>query len=104
MAIITQYPLVTPAKGDYIVGSQLSTTGKQVNPTKNFTVANVVKIGLNTIPAYDDNAAAVIQNMVYGWKGGPYPGVVRDIGTFIQGNVVVNPDKHLFPFKINAFK
>jgi|TARA_R100001163_G_C5038182_1_gene176933 hypothetical protein len=66
MAIITQYPLVTPAKGDYIVGSQLSTTGKQVNPTKNFTVANVVKIGLNTIPAYDDNAAAIAGGLAAG--------------------------------------
>ena len=44
MAIITQYPLVDPAKEDYLVGSQISTTGIQTNPTKNFTVNNILSL------------------------------------------------------------
>ena len=59
MAIITSYPLVQPAKGDYLTGSKIDNTGVQVNPTKNFTVESVVNVVLSSLPQYDDNAAAV---------------------------------------------
>ena len=59
MAIVTSYPLVQPAKGDYLTGSKIDNTGVQVNPTKNFTVESVVNVVLSSLPQYDDNAAAV---------------------------------------------
>lgn len=59
MAIITSYPVVQPAKGDYLTGSKIDNTGVQVNPTKNFTVESVVNVVLSSLPKYDDNAAAV---------------------------------------------
>jgi hypothetical protein len=59
MAIITSYPVVQPAKGDYLTGSKIDNTGVQVNPTKNFTVESVVNVVLSSLPQYDDNAAAV---------------------------------------------
>ena len=46
MARIIAYPQVTPAKDDYLVGTQKSTSGNQTNPTKNFTVDDVVTTGL----------------------------------------------------------
>ena len=58
MAIITSYPVVQPAKGDYLTGSKIDNTGVQVNPTKNFTVESVVNVVLSSLPQYDDNAAA----------------------------------------------
>lgn len=59
MAIITSYPVVQPAKGDYLTGSKIDNTGVQVNPTKNFTVESVVNVVLSSLPQYDDNVAAV---------------------------------------------
>ena len=59
MAIITSYPVVQPARGDYLTGSKIDNTGVQVNPTKNFTVESVVNVVLSSLPKYDDNAAAV---------------------------------------------
>ena len=59
MAIITTYPLAQPVEGDYLVGSKISNTGTQINPTKNFTVQSVVNVVLSSLPQYDDNAAAV---------------------------------------------
>ena len=59
MAIITSYPVVQPAKGDYLTGSKIDNTGVQVNPTKNFTVESVVNVVLSSLSQYDDNAAAV---------------------------------------------
>ena len=46
MARIIASPQVTPAKDDYLVGTQKSTSGNQTNPTKNFTVDDVVTAGL----------------------------------------------------------
>ena len=47
MAIITTYPVDPfPATGDYLVGSKITNTGAQINPTKNFTVGSVVEAGL----------------------------------------------------------
>ncbi len=59
MAIITTYPLAEPRNEDYLVGSKISNTGTQINPTKNFTVESVVKVVFSSLPKYDDNAAAV---------------------------------------------
>ena len=46
MAIISAYPVGTPAAGDYLVGSDITTTGTQLNPTKNFVISQVVATGL----------------------------------------------------------
>ncbi len=47
MAIITTYPVdPSPATGDYLVGSKITNTGAQINPTKNFTIGSVVEAGL----------------------------------------------------------
>ena len=46
MARIISYPSVTPVVGDYLVGTQKTTSGNQTNPTKNFTVGDVVNAGL----------------------------------------------------------
>lgn len=46
MAIISAYPVGTPASGDYLVGSDITTAGTQINPTKNFVISDVVATGL----------------------------------------------------------
>jgi len=46
MAIISAYPVGTPAAGDYLVGSDITTAGTQINPTKNFVLSDVVATGL----------------------------------------------------------
>ena len=46
MAQIISYPLATPVSTDYVIGTQKSTTGAPINPTKNFTVDSVVSAGL----------------------------------------------------------
>ena len=46
MAIISAYPVGTPASGDYLVGSDITTAGTQINPTKNFVISEVVATGL----------------------------------------------------------
>ena len=46
MAIISAYPVGTPAAGDYLVGSDITTTGTQLNPTKNFVISQVVATGI----------------------------------------------------------
>ena len=46
MAIISAYPVGTPAAGDYLVGSDITTAGTQLNPTKNFVISQVVATGL----------------------------------------------------------
>jgi hypothetical protein len=66
MAIITTYPLATPVKTDYIVGSKLTTVGSQINPTKNFTVESVVSVVLSSLPKYDDNTSALAAGLSSG--------------------------------------
>lgn len=46
MARIIAYPEVVPSVDDYLVGTQKTTSGNQTNPTKNFTVKDVVNAGL----------------------------------------------------------
>ena len=46
MAIISAYPVGTPAAGDYLVGSDITTAGTQINPTKNFVLSDVIATGL----------------------------------------------------------
>mgnify|MGYP003140057902 CR=1 FL=1 len=47
MARITSYPSVIPTTSDLVVGTQITNGGtNQTNPTKNFTVGNIVKAGL----------------------------------------------------------
>ena len=46
MAIISAYPVGTPAAGDYLVGSDITTAGTQFNPTKNFVISDVIATGL----------------------------------------------------------
>ena len=49
MAIISAYPVGTPAAGDYLVGSDITTAGTQINPTKNFVISEVVDTGLGYV-------------------------------------------------------
>jgi len=49
MAIISAYPVGTPAAGDYLVGSDITTAGTQINPTKNFVLSDVVATGLGYV-------------------------------------------------------
>jgi len=46
MAQIVSYPTATPASADYLIGSQKTTTGAPINPTKKFTLSSVVQAGL----------------------------------------------------------
>jgi len=61
MAIITTYPVdPSPATGDYLVGSKITSAGAQINPTKNFTIGSVVEAGLG----YTQYTCLVSQNGV----------------------------------------
>jgi hypothetical protein len=46
MAQIISYPVATPASADYLVGSQTTTSGAPINPTKKFLLSAVVEAGL----------------------------------------------------------
>jgi len=46
MAQIISYPTATPASADYLVGSQKTTSGAPINPTKKFLLSSVVQVGL----------------------------------------------------------
>tara|TARA_R100001530_G_C4255715_1_gene139094 strand:+ start:61 stop:525 length:465 start_codon:yes stop_codon:yes gene_type:complete len=46
MAQIISYPTATPASADYLVGSQKTTSGAPINPTKKFLLSSVVEAGL----------------------------------------------------------
>jgi len=46
MAQIISYPTATPASADYLVGSQKTTSGAPINPTKKFLLSAVVEAGL----------------------------------------------------------
>ena len=66
MAIISSYPLATPDVDDYVVGTKLQTQGSNINPTKNFTIRQVVEVGVAGIPKAVDNADALAQGLVAG--------------------------------------
>tara|TARA_R100001086_G_scaffold22244_1_gene10706 strand:- start:213 stop:503 length:291 start_codon:yes stop_codon:yes gene_type:complete len=66
MAIISSYPLATPDVDDYVVGTKLQTQGQNINPTKNFTIREVVETGIAGIPKATDNADALVQGLVAG--------------------------------------
>ena len=66
MAIISSYPLATPDVDDYVVGTKLQTQGSNINPTKNFTIRQVVEVGVGTSPKANDNADAVAQGLTPG--------------------------------------
>ena len=72
MAIITTYPLdASPVAGDYLVGSKITNTGGQLNPTKNFTIGSVVEAGLG----YTVYTALVTQT-----------GAVAPVATILKNN------------------
>ena len=66
MAIISSYPLATPDVDDYVVGTKLQTQGQNINPTKNFTIRQVVETGVAGIPKATDNVDALAQGLVAG--------------------------------------
>ena len=66
MAIISSYPLATPDVDDYVVGTKLQTQGANINPTKNFTIREVVEVGVGTSPKAVDNADALAQGLTPG--------------------------------------
>ena len=41
MAIISTYPTAIATSNDLLVGTQVSTAGTQINPTKNFTIDSI---------------------------------------------------------------
>ena len=63
MAIISSYPLATPHVDDYVVGTKLQTQGANINPTKNFTIKEVVEVGVASIPKAADNADAIAKGI-----------------------------------------
>ena len=66
MAIISSYPLATPDVDDYVVGTKLQTQGANINPTKNFTIREVVEVGVAGIPQAADNADAIAKGITVG--------------------------------------
>lgn len=66
MAIISSYPVQQAKPKDYLTGTSTGNVGTQINQTKNFVVQQVVEIGLGTIPAYQDNVAALAGGLVPG--------------------------------------
>ena len=44
MAKIISYPQATPTKNDFLIGSQKSSSGTQINPTKNFKVEDILEL------------------------------------------------------------
>jgi len=66
MAIISSYPLATPHVDDYVVGTKLQTQGANINPTKNFTIREVVEVAIGSAPKAVDNADALAQGLTPG--------------------------------------
>mgnify|MGYP003124987816 CR=1 FL=1 len=66
MAIISSYPLATPDVDDYVVGTKLQTQGQNINPTKNFTIRQVVETGVSNIPKAKDNVDALALGLTVG--------------------------------------
>mgnify|MGYP003651299763 CR=1 FL=1 len=75
MAKISSYAnVVEPIVTDRLIGTEISAPGGVSNPTKNFVIQDVINLSLkngifaspNNIPAYDDNAAAVLGGLVNG--------------------------------------
>jgi hypothetical protein len=87
MAIISAYPVGTPAAGDYLVGSDITTAGTQINPTKNFVLSDVVATGLG----YTSYNALLTQN-------GVLAPVIADLKNDTGATMVwtrVNPGEYL---------
>ena len=63
---IRDSPLAAPSVDDYVVGTKLQTDGVNINPTKNFTIREVVEVGVAGIPKAIDNADALAQGLVVG--------------------------------------
>ena len=86
MARIIAYPQVTPAKDDYLIGTQKSTSGNQTNPTKNFTVDAVVQAGVGyteyTALLTQAGAAAPVATVLKNNTGYTYTWARTGAGTY----------------------
>ena len=86
MARIIAYPQVTPAKDDYLVGTQKSTSGTQKNLTKNFTVDAVVQAGVGytayTALLTQAGAAAPVATVLKNNTGYTYTWARTGAGTY----------------------
>ena len=104
MARIIAYPSVTPVVGDCLVGTQKTTSGNQTNPTKNFTVGDVVNAGLGytvytallTQTGAADPVATVLKNNTghtYTWArtaGGIYKITANNSAFTVNKTIVFN--------------
>ena len=87
MAIITTYPLdASPVAGDYLVGSKITNTGGQLNPTKNFTIGSVVEAGLGytvyTALVTQTAAGAPVATILKNNTGGAITWTRTGVGTY----------------------
>ncbi len=97
MARIIAYPSVTPVVGDCLVGTQKTTSGNQTNPTKNFTVGDVVNAGLGytvyTALLTQAGIAAPVATILKNNTGATFTWARTSIGTYTitaSGNVFTN--------------
>jgi hypothetical protein len=97
MARIIAYPEVVPTVDDYLVGTQKSTSGNQTNPTKNFTVGDVVNAGLGytvyTTLLTQAGIAAPVATVLKNNTGATFTWARTSSGTYTitaSGNVFTN--------------
>jgi len=97
MARIIAYPQVTPVVGDCLVGTQKTTSGNQTNPTKNFTVGDVVNAGLGytvyTALLTQAGIAAPVATILKNNTGATFTWARTSIGTYTitaSSNVFTN--------------
>jgi len=97
MARIIAYPQVTPVVGDCLVGTQKTTSGNQTNPTKNFTVGDVVNAGLGytvyTALLTQTGIAAPVATILKNNTGATFTWARTSIGTYTitaSSNVFTN--------------
>ena len=115
MARIIAYPQVTPVVGDCLVGTQKTTSGNQTNPTKNFTVGDVVNAGLGytvyTALLTQAGTAAPVATILKNNTGATFTWARTSSGTYTitaSGNVFTNNKTLVFfnlgeyPFSVNS--
>ena len=115
MARIIAYPQVTPVVGDCLVGTQKTTSGNQTNPTKNFTVGDVVNAGLGytvyTALLTQAGIAAPVATILKNNTGATFTWARTSSGTYTitaSGNAFTSNKTSVFfnlgeyPFSVNS--
>ena len=97
MAKIISYPSATPVKGDLILGTKQATVGTETNPTKNFTVKDVVNAGLGytvyTALLTQTGTAAPVATILKNNTGATFTWARTSSGTYTitaSGNAFIN--------------